>query len=570
VSGSVHYFRIHPGLYQDRLTKAKMGGLNTVQTLVPWNFNNPEPGVYNFSLITHFLDLAKETGLLVTLRPGPYVCGEWEFGGFPYWLLQKNPDMVLRSSDPEFLDAVAEWYSIILPVLKPYLYSNGGNVILVQVENEYGSYGNDKVYLSFVRDLMAKYLGEGSVIFHSTDGNDEGFLMRTYIPGVYQTVDFGPGQDPADAFSMQQDFNKVGPYMNSEFYTGWLTHWGDAEMANVSTADVVKYLNELLAYKNASVNMYMYHGGTNFGFWNGANGNFTFYQPQVTSYDYLAPVSEAGDPTEKYFLIRDVISMYEPVPSGPLPDPSKKGNYGTITLNEQVSLFAPGVLAPPFTTPIPTPSTFTFERMGVGYGFVLYRTNLTRELNTSSTLTFTPKDRAWVYLDGEYLGLLYNGVNSSIGVPALMVETAVLDILVENMGRINYGRAMTDFKGLGPIGVICDGYYTFGWVAYPLPLTDLSSLQFEKRITNDGPTFFRGYFNIDGEPMDTFFNMEGWSKGNVFINGFNLGRYWHIGPQLSLYVPAPVLVNGVNEVIVFETEGTSSTGIISQENPVYS
>jgi len=357
--------------------------------------------------------------------------------------------------------------------------------------------------------------------------------------------------------------------MNSEYYTGWLTHWGDPYMATANATLVAATLSKILGYKNASVNMYMYHGGTNFGFMNGANTNGTNFMPSVTSYDYDAPLDEAGDPTDKYFLIRDAISQHAPVPSGPLPAPALKGSYGPIAFPQQVSLFAEGVLQPPFTTPIFTSSTYSFERLGLDFGFLLYRTNLTRELNTTSTLAFTPRDRAWVYLDGEYMGIVYRGSNDTITLPPQMNTSSVLDILVENMGRINYGTFLMDPKGLGS-GVICDFFFVYDWTAYPLPLNNLDALPYGARTNGNGPSFFRGTFNINGPVLDTYFNMQGWSKGNVFVNGFNLGRYWWVGPQLSLYVPAPLLRSGVNEVIVFETEGTQSKFITSQAKPEYS
>ncbi|GAA6082335.1 beta-galactosidase, partial [Tachysurus ichikawai] len=304
ISGSIHYSRIPRIYWKDRLVKMFMSGLNAVQTYVPWNFHEHLPGVYNFSEdrdLESFLKLCKDIGLLVILRPGPYICAEWDMGGLPAWLLKKK-DIVLRSSDPDYLLAVDKWMAKLLPIIKRHLYQNGGPIITVQVENEYGSYFTcDFDYLRHLLKLFRYHLGDDVVLF-STDGATVGYLKCGALQGVYATVDFGPGGNVTEAFEAQRHAEPRGPLVNSEFYTGWLDHWGEPHSV-VSTEVVVKSLNEILEL-GANINLYMFIGGTNFAYWNGAN---TPYAPQPTSYDYDAPLTEAGDLTPKYFAIRDVI-----------------------------------------------------------------------------------------------------------------------------------------------------------------------------------------------------------------------------------------------------------------------
>ncbi|XP_029460836.1 beta-galactosidase-like [Rhinatrema bivittatum] len=361
VSGSIHYFRVPPQYWKDRLLKMYMTGLNAIQVYVPWNFHEPQPGVYNFEGdrdIAAFLDVAADIGLLVILRPGPYICAEWDMGGLPAWLLQ-NRNIVLRSSDPAYLSAVASWLSQLLPKMEPRLYQNGGNIISVQVENEYGSYfACDYDYLRNLYKLFRSFLGDQVVLF-TTDGNSDKELKCGTLQGLYATVDFGPVSNVTQAFAAQRRFEAKGPLVNSEYYTGWLDYWGSNHSTS-STEKVAQGLYDMLKI-GANVNMYMFEGGTNFGYWSGADYK-NKYLPVTTSYDYDAPLSEAGDPTDKLFAIRTVISKFRDIPYGPMPPATPKYAYGFIPLKKTGELLE---LLDDFSPypPVKAPYPLTFEEV---------------------------------------------------------------------------------------------------------------------------------------------------------------------------------------------------------------
>uniref|UniRef100_A0A8C4E8R7 Beta-galactosidase n=1 Tax=Dicentrarchus labrax TaxID=13489 RepID=A0A8C4E8R7_DICLA len=536
ISGSIHYSRIPRVYWKDRLLKMYMAGLNAIQTYIPWNYHEESPGRYNFSGdrdVEYFLKLAQDIGLVVILRPGPYICAEWDMGGLPAWLLNKK-DIVLRSSDPDYIAAVDKWMGKLLPILKPYLYQNGGPIITVQVENEYGSYfACDYNYLRHLSKLFRSHLGDEVVLF-TTDGAGLGYLKCGSIQDLYATVDFGPGANVTAAFDAQRHAEPHGPLVNSEFYTGWLDHWGSHHSV-VSSTIVAKSLNEILAV-GANVNLYMFIGGTNFGYWNGANAP---YGPQPTSYDYDAPLTEAGDLTEKYFAIREVIKMYRKIPEGPIPPTTPKYAYGTVVMEK-------------------------------AFGYVLYRTALPVDCSTPTPLSSPLNgvhDRAYVSVDGVAVGILER--NKAITVNVTGKAGSQVDILVENMGRINYGREINDFKGL--VSNLTLGKDTLlGWTMYSLSIDEAVSqgLLGELKPTDAPqpaalslPAFYEGSFIIpDGIPdlpQDTYIKLPKWRKGQVWINGFNLGRYWPSrGPQVTVFVPANILSTAApNNVTVLELEG---------------
>ncbi|XP_060637731.2 beta-galactosidase [Anolis sagrei] len=562
ISGSIHYSRIPRYYWKDRLLKMKMAGLDAIQTYVPWNFHEPERGVYNFTGdrdLEYFLQLTQEVGLLVILRAGPYICAEWDMGGLPAWLLEKE-SIVLRSSDPDYLTAVGSWMGIFLPKMKPHLYQNGGPIIMVQVENEYGSYfACDFDYLRYLQNLFRQFLGDEVVLF-TTDGASTIFLRCGALQGLYSTVDFGPGGNVTAAFSIQRHSEPKGPLVNSEFYTGWLDHWGHHHIT-VPASIVAKSLSEILA-SGANVNMYMFIGGTNFGYWNGANMP---YMPQPTSYDYDAPLSEAGDLTEKYFAIREVIGMFKKLPEGPIPPTTPKFAYGRVPL---VKVGAVRDLLKDLSPSGPVKSTYPlpFVQLKQYFGYVLYRTKLPRNCTEEAPLSSIfdgIHDRAYVSVDGVPQGILERSGQKKLNITGN--AGADLDLLVENMGRVNFGRFNNDFKGLVYNVTLGDEILT-DWEIYPLDI-DRAVAEGLENGTSGGnassyevPAFYIGSFSIPGGipdlPQDTYLTFPGWTKGQVWINGFNLGRYWPVrGPQLTLFVPSNILVaSAPNNITVLELE----------------
>ncbi|XP_033283195.1 beta-galactosidase-1-like protein isoform X3 [Orcinus orca] len=522
VSGSLHYFRVPRVLWADRLFKMRMSGLNAVQFYVPWNYHEPEPGVYNFNAsrdLFAFLKEATLANLLVILRPGPYICAEWEMGGLPAWLLRK-PKIHLRTSDPDFLAAVDSWFKVLLPKIHPWLYHNGGNIISIQVENEYGSYGAcDMSYMRHLAGLFRALLGDKILLF-TTDG-PEGLKCGS-LQGLYTTIDFGPADNMTKIFALLRKYEPRGPLVNSEYYTGWLDYWGQNHSTR-SIPAVTKGLENMLKL-GASVNMYMFHGGTNFGYWNGADEKGRFL-PITTSYDYDAPISEAGDPTPKLFAIRNVISKFQEVPLGPLPPPSPKMMLGPLSLHLDGNLLAfLDFLCP--QGPIHSILPMTFEAVNQVFQGVLER-------NMKHNLFLTGK------------------------------KGAKLDVLLENMGRFSFGSNSSDFKGLLEPPILGQTVLT-QWLMFPLKVDNLVKWRFPNQLlksshpqTPSGPTFYSTTFPILDSGGDTFLFLPGWTKGQVWINGFNLGRYWtKRGPQQTLYVPRPLLFprGALNKITLLELE----------------
>ncbi|XP_006890306.1 PREDICTED: beta-galactosidase-1-like protein isoform X1 [Elephantulus edwardii] len=560
VSGSLHYFRIPRVLWADRLLKMRMSGLNAIQFYVPWNYHEPEPGVYNFEgsrdLIA-FLNEAYQADLLVILRPGPYICAEWEMGGLPSWLL-RNPKIHLRTSDPDFLAAVDSWFKVLLPKIYPWLYHNGGNIISVQVENEYGSFkACDFSYLRHLAGLFRALLGDKILLF-TTDG-PEGLKCGT-LKGVYTTIDFGPADNMTKIFNLLRKYEPHGPLVNSEYYTGWLDYWGQNHSTR-SIPSVTRGLENML-HLGASVNMYMFHGGTNFGYWNGADEKGRFL-PITTSYDYDAPLSEAGDPTPKLFALRNVISKFQEIPLGPLPPPSGKMILGPLTLRLDGSLLAfLDFLCP--EGPIHSVLPLSFEAVKQDHGFMLYRTYL---VNTYTELTsfWVPNnglhDRAYVMMNGVFQGILERSMQYRLLLIGKMGDQ--LDVLVENMGRLSFGSNSSDFKGLLEPPLLGHQVLT-QWSIFPLKIDKFvkwwlpaQSPKMPHLPTPSGPVFYSTTFPIVGTAGDTFLYLPKWSKGQVWINGFNLGRYWtKQGPQQTLYVPRPLLFphGNLNIITVLELE----------------
>nr|QGJ83568.1 beta-galactosidase [Opalinidae sp.] len=529
-------------------------GLNTISTYVAWNLHEPERGVYNFESfgnIALFLEICKKHNMYVLLRPGPYICGEWEFGGLPYWLLE-NQSIKIRTSDPAWTSEIAEWYSVFMPIIAPYLYSNGGTILLVQVENEYGSYpACDANYLHWLYNETYKYTGP-DVVIYTTDGGGTGYLKCGAIAEAYAAVDFGPG-DCTAPFIAQRVYQKTGPNMNAEYYPGWLSHWGE-KFPKVATDPIVKTMKQMLDV-GASVNFYVNHGGTNFGFYNGANGGGNSIQVDTTSYDYDAPVTEAGDTTPKYLAIREALKSYvKNIPD--VPANTTKKAYGKITFTKSAQLFDNLQNQVRYTVDNSLP--LYFEQVHAAYGYVLYTTDL-KGVSQKTLNIGTIHDYAIIYLGNIFIGI-YQRSQQGKDIQLGPIE-GELKILVENQGRINYGGDMTDRKGISDVKI--NGATVSGWTMKTIPMESTLGVKWEDKLYEEGPAFYQGTFTIleNSDIGDTWIDVRQWNKGHIVINGFNIGRYWEPGPpQHALYIPAPILKKGVNEIVVFEQSNPSSTG----------
>ena len=553
ISAAFHYFRVHPDRWEDTFKKLANAGMNTVETYIAWNMHEPEQGEFQFdgaNDINRYLTLAEKYNFLVIVRPGPYICAEWEFGGLPYWLL-KEDDIKIRTSDPKYMEPVTAWYNKLLPILAPHMITNGGGIIMVQIENEYGSYpACDKTYLEQLYDLTVQHLGpDTTYVTFTTDGPTDQMVTCGRLAGkAYTTVDFGPG-DAHSQLAVMRKYEPVGPLQNSEFYPGWLDHWTEKHQKTEiqPILDTMTEMHEM----GANWNFYVFIGGTNWGFMSGANGGGELLQPQPTSYDYDAPLSEAGDMTAKYEAIREQIGKWKKLPQYEVQN-TKKASYGTIRFSERASLWEN--VEQLDRQPVKAERPLAMEKLGLDYGFVLYRTAVMQ----GGALTLDAvHDRAYVFLDQAFLGLVERA-NCSAAVE--LPGGGLLAILVESMGRLNYGAQMTDRKGiLGDVRL--NGAAVQGWEMFRLGMKDLSNVQWKpvdernEETQRQGPAFYRSFVEIK-ETADTFINPKGWTKGHIYANGFNLGRYWTVGPQLTLYVPEPLLRPGTNEFVCFEISGT--------------
>lgn len=551
-SGAMHYFRIPPQYWEDRLQKLKAAGFNTVETYVCWNLHEPQKGQFDFSGrldLVRFLETARKVGLYALVRPGPYICAEWDFGGLPAWLL-RDKGLRLRCSDPRFLDHVADYFRVLLPKLLPLQSSRGGNLLAVQVENEYGSYGNDKTYLRWLRDLIRSCGVE--VPLFTSDGPAPSMLSGGTVEGVLPTVNFGSGADKA--FQALKQMSGGGPKMCTEFWCGWFDHWGEKH----HTRDSEEMLRELslLLEQDASFSLYMFHGGTNFGFTAGANQHIR-YNPTVTSYDYDAPLNEYGDYTPKYFAIRELLCRHQGIPLPPLPPRPQLQELGEVTLVERTELRENlEVLGTVHRSPLPEP----MEHYGQNFGLIDYRTCLPGDYEGGTLTLEGLGDRAYVYRDGALLGILDQGKprglleqlrpRNALPFPSSPAGTQV-EILVEAMGRVNYGSHLENRKGL--TGVRLGGQSLMDFTVTSLPLEHLEGVRYGEEASRY-PLALRGYFDADSQ-KDCFVALDGFTKGMVYINGFHLGRYWSCGPQRTLYLPGALLhTDRRNEVVVLELE----------------
>ena len=543
ISGAVHYFRNMPDTWDDIFKKLKALGCNCVETYCAWNMHEKIQGQYDFSGnldIAAFIRMAQKEDLMVIVRPGPYICAEWEFGGLPWWILV-NDDMEIRCMNKQYIQCFEAYLDKLFEEIRPLLCTNGGPIIMLQCENEYGYYGDDKEYLEY---LAKSYKEKGiDVPLFTSDGTQEKYLIDGSIDGLLTTLNFGSRVE--ENFKAFNSLYPDKPKMCMEMWNGWFDAWGDSKHHTTSAEDYAAVVDDML--KIGSVNMYMFIGGTNFGFTSGAN-HYEKFAPDVTSYDYDALLTEAGDVTPKYYAVRNVIKKYvdTPLPSVPANRPKKA--YGKFLLTQKTGLFANlNNISKPIKSEIPK----HMEKYGIGYGYIAYETVLNREYIDAVLSLESLGDRAHVYLNHNLIGILYINEDLSIKINAQKGDT--LTILCENMGRANFGPQMMRKKGIAGRCLI-DGKIHFNWNVYPLPMDNLSNLDFSENQFNEKTGFYKGSVDID-EPYDTFLKLENFKKGFVTINGFNIGRYWEIGPQKTLYVPKSILQKGENEFIVFESDG---------------
>lgn len=565
LGGSIHYARVPRALWRDRLEKLIALGCNTVETYVFWNAHEPYEGKYNFADeldVVSFVKLAGEMGLHVIIRTGPYACAEWDQGGLPWWLLTK-PGLRVRCSNKPYLAAVEKWFRKLIPMLAKLQSTRGGPIIAWQIENEYGYFGNDRAYMKHLQTLLKK-LGVDVLLFTSDGTYQDITIANGGLPGVLRTANFG--SDPKTRFEVLRRHQHKGPLMCAEFWVGWFDEWRTDKHSTRPPEEAAGTLAALLEL-DASLIFYMFHGGTNWAF--NAGGNLSErFQPYVTSYDYDALLSECGDITPKYIACREVIKS-KLNPDLPIVEfaPSRKIAYGKLTLDEFVSL---NDSLKSFGKPVEHATPLTMEQLGHGRGFVLYRTTINEFCRGQKLVIRDMHDWCAIRLDGRLLTTWYR----NDPMPDVFLEfegrTAMLEILVHNLARSNFGHRTQELKG------IADGVYVgpkrheerllTHWTHTSLPLESLPRLKFKKTNGSRKPGFFRGVLNVD-EAADTFVELPGWCLGCVFVNGRNIGRYWHVGPQRRLYVPGPFLKRGRNEIVVFDAVGPDANTIEFADEP---
>ena len=540
ISGALHYFRIHPDSWADRIEKARLMGLNTIETYVPWNLHSPRPGVFDTSGLLdlgRFLREVADAGLYAIVRPGPYICAELDNGGLPAWLF-RDSSVGVRRYEPGFMSAVTQYLQDVLEIVRPLQIDQGGPVLLVQVENEYGAFGDDQTYLKAVAEVIR---GAGMTVpLVTVDQPTDAMLAAGGLDGVLRTASFG-SRVPSRLEALRKH-QPTGPLMCMEFWDGWFDYWGGRHHTT-SAAEAAAELDALLA-AGASVNIYMFHGGTNFGLTNGANDKGV-YRATVTSYDYDAPLDEAGNPTEKYHAFREVISRYAPVPDE-LPAIRPPAREFGVALADPIGLLQGCGGAWSEHAALPTLDDLEAR-------LAIFRTELRG--GGPALLTFGEvRDRVQVFLDGAPVGVLERERHER----AIMLPQTRgrLELVVEDQGRVNYGPRIGEPKGLiGPVRLGADELT--GWSACVIDLDNLPRLWDSAGPTPSalgiGPTAWRARFETDGE-SDLFLRTDAWGKGLAWVNGFCLGRYWRRGPQETLYVPAPLLAPGTNTLVVLELD----------------
>ena len=555
ISGEMHYARVPRAYWRDRLRMAKAMGLNSITTYVFWNEHEPRPGVFDFSGnndVAEFIREAQEEGLYVILRPGPYSCAEWEFGGFPSWLL-KDHSMVVRSSDPKFVEAARTWLLRLGQEVAPLQIGNGGPIIAVQVENEYGSYGGDHAYMEAIHHILID-AGFTKAQLYTADGADE--IPNGSLPELPAVINFGTG-DAKKEFPKLKKLHPDGPFMSGEYWAGWFDHWGAAHETR-SPQEEADEIGWMLR-QGYSVSLYMFHGGTSFGWMNGANSNGKNYEPDVTSYDYDSPLDESGRVTPKYELLRKTIAEATGKTPAAIPTVAPAITIAPFALSESASL---GKTLP---APAKSESPLSMEDLDQSYGYILYRTTISGPKRGELNFTML-HDYAQVFIDGKLVGTIDRRLDQHSLALDLPAGKSQLDILVENTARVNYGHTITTERA-GIVGdVTLAGQTLHGWENYPLPMLTPEKLSYTESPCS-GACFYRAAFEV-AKPADTFLDTSAFGKGEVWINGKPLGRIWSVGPQKALYLPGPWLREGKNEVVVFDLNGESGRTLQGLDHPV--
>lgn len=581
-AAEVHYPRIPRPYWEHRIKMCKALGMNAVCIYIFWNIHEQAEGQFDFTGnndVAEFCRLAQKNGMYVIVRPGPYVCAEWEMGGLPWWLLKKK-DIKLRERDPYFMERVKIFEEKVGEQLAPLTIQNGGPIIMVQVENEYGSYGEDKPYVSEIRDCLRGIYGKELALFQCDWSSN---FEKNGLDDLVWTMNFGTGANIDNQFRRLGELRPDAPKMCSEFWSGWFDKWG-ARHETRPAKDMVDGMDEMLS-KGISFSLYMTHGGTSFGHWAGANS--PGFAPDVTSYDYDAPINEWGLATPKFWELRKMMEKYNggkkmpAVPKAPMP---------IITIPKfELKEFAPLMYANGGLNTDGNADDLTFEAHNLGWGYAAYYTMLP-ELPVSSVLTAEFHDFAQVFIDGKFIGKIDRVKNEkSLTIPPTKAGS-LLVIVVEAMGRINFGRAIKDFKGIiGNVTISSktgkhDVTYSLkGWQKYFVndkyetalfALNSASATELNEYIEvfkddakmMGGRGYYRGYFNIN-KVGDTFLNFETWGKGQVYVNGHAMGRIWSIGPQQTLYIPGCWLKKGKNEVIVLDVVGPKEPVVWGQDKP---
>ena len=562
-AAEIHYPRIPEPYWEQRIESCKALGMNTICLYVFWNLHEQEEGKFDFTGnkdIAKFCRLAQKHGMYVIVRPGPYVCAEWEMGGLPWWLLKKD-DVQLRSLDPYYMERVRIFMKEVGKQLADLQITRGGNIIMVQVENEFGSYGTDKPYVSAIRDIVRE-AGFTDVPLFQCDWSSN--FTNNALDDLLWTVNFGTGANIEEQFKKLKELRPETPLMCSEFWSGWFDHWGRKhETRDAST--MVSGIKDMLD-RNISFSLYMTHGGTTFGWWGGANN--PAYSAMCSSYDYDAPISEAGWLTPKYYQLRDLLQQY--LPAGQtLPEPPEA--FPVI----EVPAITEWEVAPLFDNlpePKQTESVKPMEQFDQGWGSILYRTTLKEDI--AGTLHLDEMhDWAQVFADGQLLGRLDRRQGEfTLPLKSPLKKGTRLDILVEAMGRVNFDKSIHDRKGITKkVEVITDGKATElkDWSVYNLPpfYEFVSDKNYQKGQAVDGPAYYRATFRLD-KTGDTFLDMQTWGKGMVWVNGHAMGRFWEIGPQQTLYMPGCWLKEGENEIIVLDLKGPAETKVAGLEKPI--